>query len=201
MTATLKLTAKEIDNLLNNKLQTDRFEEIFNDIPMYHPDHVIEKGETHRDYMDDGREYRWYIFKDTVTGEEHCINYTYNSEWPNDLMDLPKSMQIVDNPEESDLYVAPVPVVEPEPVLTIEQRYDKDLWSKYQDIASECKVVEKKEKLKVPKATIDDILAFLKSEKFTILELRAKVIPVCIEYKLEEKSFWQWLQVKRGVWK
>lgn len=201
MTATLKLTAKEIDNLLNNKLHIDRFEEIFNDIPMYHPDHVIEKGETHRDYMDDGREYRWYIFKDTVTGEEHCINYTYNSEWPNDLMDLPKSIQIVDNPEESDLYVAPVPVVEPEPVLTIEQRYDKDLWSKYQDIASECKVVEKKEKLKVPKATIDDILAFLKSEKFNILELRAKVIPVCIEYKLEEKSFWQWIQVKRGVWK
>lgn len=201
MTATLKLTAKEIDNLLNNKLQTDRFEEIFNDIPMYHPDHVIEKGETHRDYMDDGREYRWYIFKDTVTGEEHCINYTYNSEWPNDLMDLPKSMQIVDNPEESDLYVAPVPVVEPEPVLTTEQRYDKDLWAKYQDVASECKVVEKKEKLKVPKATIDDILAFLKSEKFSILELRAKVIPVCIEYKLEEKSFWQWIQVKRGVWK
>lgn len=201
MTTTLKLTAQEIDNLLNNKLQTDRFEEIFNDIPMYHPDHVIEKGETHRDYMDDGREYRWYIFKDTVTGEEHCINYTYNSEWPNDLMDLPKSMQIVDNPEESDLYVAPVPVVEPEPVLTNEQRYDKDLWAKYQAIAPECKVVEKKEKLNVPKATIDDILAFLKSEKFNILELRAKVIPVCIEYKLEEKSFWQWIQVKRGVWK
>lgn len=201
MTTTLKLTAKEIDNLLNNKLHTDRFEEIFNDIPMYHPDHVIEKGETHRDYMDDGREYRWYIFKDTVTGEEHCINYTYNSEWPNDLMALPKSMQIVNNPEESDIYVAPVPVVEPEPVLTNEQRYDKDLWAKYQDIASECKVVEKKEKLKVPKATIDDILAFLKSEKFNILELRAKVIPVCIEYKLEEKSFWQWIQVKRGVWK
>lgn len=201
MTATLKLTSKEIDNLLNNKLDTDRFEEIFNDIPMYHPDHVIEKGETHRDYMDDGREYRWYIFKDTVTGEEHCINYTYNSEWPNDLMDLPNSMQIVNTPEESDIYVAPVPVVEPEPVLTTEQRYDKDLWAKYQSVASECKVVEKKEKLKVPKATIDDILAFLKSKQFNILQLRAKVIPVCIEYKLEEKSFWQWIQVKRGVWK
>lgn len=201
MTATLKLTQKEVDKLINNRLNSERFEEIFNDIPMYHPDHVIEKGETHRQYVDDSREYRWYIFKDTKTDIEYCINYIYHPEWPNDLMDLPESIKVVSTPEESDLYVAPVPVVEPEPVLTTEQRYDKDLWAKYQDVASECKVVEKKEKLKVPKATIDDILAFLKSEKFSILELRAKVIPVCIEYKLEEKSFWQWIQVKRGVWK
>lgn len=199
---TLKLTKNEIEKIINNHIDIDRFEEVFNDIPMYHPDHIMEKGETHRQYVeDDSREYRWYIFKDIKTDIEYCINYIYHPEWPNDIMELPESIKVVSNPEESDLYVTSVPVVEPEPVLTNEQRYDKDLLAKYQDISSECKVVEKKEKLKVPKATIDDILAFLKSEKFSVLELRAKVIPVCIEYKLEEKSFWRWIQVKRGVWK
>lgn len=50
MTTTLKLTKKDLDNFINNKMP-DRFEEVFNDIPMYHPDHVIEKGETHRSYI------------------------------------------------------------------------------------------------------------------------------------------------------
>lgn len=50
---TLKLTSKELDNIINNRYDDERFEEIFNDIPMYHPDHVIQKGERHTDYMED----------------------------------------------------------------------------------------------------------------------------------------------------
>lgn len=197
MTNSLKLTRKEIDNLINNRLDIDRFEEIFNDIPMYHPDHVIEKGETHRDYTeDDGREYRIYIFKDTVTGVEHCINYTWNPEWPNDLMDIPKSIQIVEKDEESDLYVEPKPVVVQEPVLTPEETADNELWARYQAMKHECREVQPKERLKVPKARIDEILNFLKTKKFNMYQLRAVVIPVCIEYKLEDVTFWRWIQSK-----
>lgn len=197
MTNSLKLTRKEIDNLINNRLDIDRFEEIFNDIPMYHPDHVIEKGETHRDYTeDDGREYRIYIFKDTVTGVEHFINYTWNPEWPNDLMDTPKSIQIVEKDEESDLYVAPKPVVVQEPVLTPEEAADKDLWARYQAIKHECREVQPKERLKVPKARIDEILNLLKTKSFNMYQLRAVVIPVCIDYKLEDVTFWRWIQSK-----
>lgn len=197
MTKSLKLTRKEIDNLINNRLDIDRFEEIFNDIPMYHPDHVIEKGETHRDYTeDDGREYRWYIFKDAVTGVEHCINYTWNPEWPNDLMDTPSSIQIVEQDEESDLYVKPKQIVVQEPVLTPEEASDKELWARYQAIKHECREVQPKERLKVPKARIDEILNFLKTKKFNMYQLRAVVIPVCIEYKLEDVTFWRWIQSK-----
>jgi hypothetical protein len=202
MTATLKMTSKELDKLVNRKLNCERFEKIFDDIPMYHPDHVQAEGERHYDYEeDDGRQYRWYIFKDTVTGVEHCLNYTYNKEWPNDIMDTPESIEVVANEEDSDLYVKPIPVLVPEQVLTPEAQADKDLWAKYQVIKPECVVVQPKEKLSVPKAVIDDILNFLKTEKFNAFQLRAKIVPVCIEYKIEDVSFWRWIQVKRKVWK
>lgn len=197
MTATLKLTHKEVEKLINNRLNTERFEEVFNDIPMYHPDHVIEKGETHYQYQeDDGRQYRWFIFKDTVTGVEYCINYIYHPEWPNDLMDTPDSIEIVTNDEDSDIYVKPVPVVEPEKVLTPEAQADKDLWAKYQAMKHECRAVEPKERLKVPKDRIDEILNLLKTKNFNAIQLRAVVVPVCIEYKLEDVTFWSWIQSK-----
>jgi hypothetical protein len=193
----LKLTSKEVEKLINNRLNTERFEEVFNDIPMYHPDHVMQKGETHRSYIeDDQREYRWYIFKDTVTGVEHCINYTYHPEWPNDLMDTPDSIEIVANDEDSDIYIKPVPVVEPEKILTPEAQADKDLWAKYQAMKHECRNVEPKERLKVPKARIDEILNLMKTKTYNIYQLRAVIVPVCIEYKLEDVTFWRWIQSK-----
>jgi hypothetical protein len=194
---TLQLTKKELQRLVSGDLD-ERFEEIFNDIPFYHEDYVRTKGETHRSYIeDDGREYRWYIFKDTQTGIEYTINYTFNPEWDNDISDLPKGIEIVDK----SVLFPEVPVVIPAPVLTPEQQANADMWAQYRAIKSECKVVEKKEKLKVPSAKIKEILAFLKTSKFSLMDLQNMVIPVCIEYKLEEKSFWTWIQVKRGVWK
>lgn len=50
---TLKLTHKEVENLINNRFDDERFKVTFDDIPMYHPDHVIQKGERHTDYMED----------------------------------------------------------------------------------------------------------------------------------------------------
>jgi len=193
----LKLTSKEVEKLVNNRLNTERFEEVFDDIPMYHPDHVMQKGDRHTDYCeDDGRQYRWYIFKDTVTGVEHCINYTYHPEFPNDVMDTPDSIEIVDTPEESDIYVKPVPVVEPEKILTPEAQASKDLWDKYKAMKHECRVVEPKERLKVPKARIDAILDLMKTKSYNMYQLHAVIVPVCIEYKLDDLTFWRWIQSK-----
>jgi hypothetical protein len=194
---TLQLTKKELQLLVCGDLD-DRFEEIFNDIPFYHEDHVRTKGETHRSYVeDDGREYRWYIFKDTQTGIEYTINYTFNPEWDNDFTDLPKGIEIV----EKSVLFPEVPVVVPAPVLTPEQQANADMWAQYRAIEAECNVVEKKEKLKVPSTKIKEILAFLKTKKFSMMDLQNLIIPVCIEYKLEQKSFWTWIQVKSGAWK
>lgn len=107
MTGKIKLTYRDIDNLINyrfdEELFEDRFEIIFDDIPFYHPDHTPSKGETHRDYLeDDGREYRIFTFKDNITNIEHTINYIYNSEFPNDFMDKDNTIEIVDNQEDSD---------------------------------------------------------------------------------------------------
>lgn len=102
MTTKLLLTSEEVDMIINGGLEEAeplgyRFEEVFNDIPIYHPNHVMKKGETHRDYMEkDGREFRWYIFKDASTGIEHQINYSYNPEIENTVLKLPDSIQIVD---------------------------------------------------------------------------------------------------------
>ena len=104
MTVTLKLTNQEVDNLINGKLK-DRFETIFDNIPFYHPDNVPDEGETHHDYCeDDGREFRWLIVKDKLTGEEYCVCYTYNREYPNDLESLSENIEIVENFKESSLY-------------------------------------------------------------------------------------------------
>lgn len=196
-TQKVKMTAKELDKFINGRLDTERFDEIFNDIPMYHPDHIIEKGERHSDYIeDDGREYRWMIIVDKVTGLEHCINYTYNKEWPNDILDTPDFIQIVEKEEDSDFYVKPVPVVVPEKILTPEAQVSKDLWDTYRAMKHECRLVEPKERLKVPKARIDAILDLMKTKSYNMYQLHAVIIPVCIEYKLDDLTFWRWIQSK-----
>lgn len=194
MTTTLKLTPKQLDDFINNKMP-ERFEEIFDDIPMYHPDHVLVKGETHRQYQeDDGREYRWYIFKDTQTGIEYCLNYTYNPEWPSDLLDYPKSIEVVKTVEESSIYESPKPVVQPEVVLSPAEKADKELWAKYEAVEGK-KAVEDLD-TPVPKKVIKDIKDFLKLGKFNMYQLREKIIPVCIEYKVDQQSLWQHVQKK-----
>lgn len=194
MTVKLKLTKKDLDNFINNKLPK-RFEKVFDDIPMYHPEHVIQKGESHRQYVeDDQREYRWFIFKDTQTGVEYCLNYIYHPEWPNDIIDYPSDITIVDNSEDSDIYENPVPSVVQDPTMTPEQLADKELWDKYEAVADK-KSFEEIEKT-IPKKVIKEITDFLKAGSFSMLQLRGKIIPVCIEYKVDQQSFWLHVQKK-----
>lgn len=201
MTKMLKLTELQLEEFVNGKL-SNRFEMIFDDIPFYHSDNIPQKGETHRSYLNKhNSEYRWFIFKDKETDIEYCINYTYNHEYPNDVTDKSELIEYVNKEEDSDIYVAPIPIVEPEKILTPEQQADKEIWDKYQALKHECRIVLPKERLKIPKKVIDEILNLLKMPHFSIFQLRSLVIPVCIEYKIEDVSFWHWIQVKRKVWK
>lgn len=196
-TQKIKMTERELDKLINGRLDTDRFEEIFNDIPMYHPDHVIEKGERHNDYIeDDGREYRILILKDNLANVERWIHYTYNKEWPNDILSTPDFIELVENEEDSDFYVAPEPVVAPVEQLSPEAQADKDLWARYQAMKHECRTVEPRERLNVPKDRIDAIFNLMKTQKYNMYQLRAVIVPVCIDYKLEDVTFWRWIQSK-----
>lgn len=197
----LKLTNKELDLLINNKLHNERFEKLFDDIPVFHPDHDNDSGERSSDYIeDDGRQYRWYIFKDKMTGLEYCLNYTYNIEWPNDLIQAPDSIEIVKNEEDSDLYVSKTNVEKSVPIhnaeVSDERKSDEELWNNYQKIKNECKKVELKEKLNVPVDKIASIFDLIYSKKFNMIQLRSVIIPVCIDYRLDDVSFWHWIQLK-----
>lgn len=195
---TLKLTRNQLNKFINGDLNEHFFEEIFDDIPLYHEDYVKSEGETHRDYMEeDGREYRWFIFKNKETNEEYCLNYTRNVDWDNDLMDVSDNIEVVSDEAESSVYVKPEPIIIPKKTLTPEEQADADLWTQYRAIENECISVKPKERIKVPKARIDEILNFTNSgEKYSIYQLRAVILPVCIEYKIEQASFWKWIQPK-----
>lgn len=201
MSNILKLTEKELEGFVSGNLP-ERFEEVFNDLPCYHADAPLKAGESHRMYIeDDGREFRWFIFKDTKTGAEYNLNYTYHPDWPGYIYSKPDNIVYVKNKEESDIYVAPEPVIEKVVVLNEVQQRDKELLDEYETIKDECRKVIPKEKLEVPKEKIKELLDLLKQKYFTIQQVRALAYPICIEYRLESVSFWHWVQVKRGVWK
>lgn len=83
--------------------------------------------------------------------------------------------------------------------LTPSQRLKKA----YEKIESECSEFKTNATLsQIPSAKIGEIIKFLNQERgYSFNDIIEKVYPLCIEYKLNQKSFWQWLQVKRGAWK
>lgn len=194
MTETLKITYPELKLIMRDDWHDDRFEVVYDDIP--------KEGHS-SDYIERGKQYRYFEFKDNITGLHYYFSYVWyeeiSSDFPLDFLgDPPDGVEFI---ETSVLVEPPKPKPEPFVELTPAQKADKELWDKYLSVKDECKVVEKKEKISVPKEVIKEIIRFLKEEKFNAYQLREKIIPVCIEYKLEQNSFWHWIQVKRGAWK
>lgn len=171
----------------------DRFQILYDDIPR--------DGHSSLYIEDDGRQYRYFEFKDTTTGEVYNFSYVWHSEFPfnpsTDIMDDLDGIVIV-NQSVLKLIEEPPVVVPPEPILSAEEIADKELWAKYNAVLSEMTPMNPSKK--VPKAVISDIIAFLKTD-FNMYQLRAKILPVCITYRIEHKSFWEYIQVKRGAWK
>lgn len=188
----LQLTGKELTAIMWEEFE--RFTVLYDDIP--------KEGHSSQYIEDDGRQYRYFEFKDNLTGEVYDFSYVWHSDFPfNHKTDILGSHEGIVFVEQSVLKLIEEPpvVVPPEPVLTAEQIADKELWDKYNAVVSEMTPMGPSKK--VPRAVIADILAFLKGKEFNMYQLRAKILPVCIEYKIEHKSFWAFLQVKRGAWK
>lgn len=142
---------------------------------------------------DDGRELRFVLFKENVTGLEYYFNYVqseFNIDMSMDLLNHDPKISI------RKVDAVPIPKVVVQKVLSPIEQADKDLTDKYNSV----KVVPYKKGL-VPKEVISDIVKFVNEEKFNMFQLRAKVFPVCIEYGVEESSLWEHIQVTRGVWK
>lgn len=179
----IQITHAEFNDILHGV--SDQFDTVFNDIPMYHPDHEPQKSESHRDYIeDDGREYRLIIFKNKTTNQEYSFSYVYHTEFG---PSFPFDTENVEFVKEKAQTSPPTTT----PILTDEQKADKSLWEKYE--------AGKKSQFRagmVPTAVVRDICNFLKRPQFTMLELRAKIIPICIEYGVEQKSFWNYIQTK-----
>ena len=184
----LKLTYAELLKITYDDL--DGFTVLYNDIP---------KDGHSSDYIeDDGRQRRNCEFeKDKVC---YQFNYTWypnhSHEFPLDLGNEPSGIEFV------DISVIDIPVVVEEPIviLTDEQIADKKLWDSYYEIESEVSVMDKHKAKTIPVGVIDDIIDFLDTYKFNLYELRANIIPTCIEYRIEHKSFWRYLQQRRGLW-
>lgn len=183
----LKLTYQDLKDILSERFE--RFNVTFDSIP-------YGDGENPNDYMeDDGRQYRIAEFTDIETGKEYRFQYSWHSEWetifPEALMMEPEGVEWV----KESIINPPKPVIEPEVVLTAEQMADKNLWKRYQETEGKREFTTLKN-AGLKKSDIEEICRFLKTS-FNIYQLRAKIIPICIEHKLEERSFWNYIQANR----
>lgn len=88
---------------------------------------------------------------------------------------------------------------EAEEKLTPAQRLKKE----YDKIESECAEFKTNASLsQIPPEKISEVVKFLNYEKdYSFNNIIENIYPICIEYRLNQRSLWQWLQVKRGAWK
>ena len=73
---------------------------------------------------------------------------------------------------------------------TPEQQADKELVAMYDALVTSGDI-QPYTKGKVPSKVISEIKKWVKTEKFNIYQLRAKIYPICIQYQVDQKSFWQ----------
>ena len=179
----LKVTNNELIDIISG--DDDNYEIITNGLPL---------EDQHLYKEDDGREFHIVEFIDKRTNEEYYFQYIWHPEYTTnfkyDFLVKPKNIEIVS----VSVINPPIDVVPKEPELTEEQKEDKKLWQLYLDTPDKEQFISIK-KSGIDKKIIDDILQKL-SGPFSIIQLRAIIIPVCIKYKLEQKSFWNFIQKK-----
>lgn len=188
----LQLTYKELALIVGDDWHDDRFNVLYDDIP--------KEGHSSQ-YIDRGRQYRFFEFEDKVTGKSYHFSYTWYEDYPVEfplafLSDAPEGITFV---QESVLVPAvAAPVVEK--VLTPVQQADNDLWATYKAVEDQMSTDEKALKA-IPKDVWKDILAFMRSKQFSIIDVRAKLVPVMLEYRIHDQLLWTHIQQKLGHWK
>lgn len=198
---TLKLTYEELVEIMSDDF--DRFRVIFDDIPPMHPDYVAEPGDRSSNYIeDDGRQLRSFEFVDTETGIEYSFSYIYHRDWRTEfpcsfLGDPPAGIEFVNEEKDSTLFTPVVLIPVPEPELTPAEAQDKALWAEYKAIEHETTPFDNAKKKLVSVADIEDIVTYTKTPGLRMDVLRSKILPLCIKHRIEQLSFFRYIQSKR----
>lgn len=184
----LELTYNELKDITYERLK--RFKVTSNCIPEGNPNDYIE---------DDGRQYRVCEFKDKITGKEYSFQYIWHSEFdhyfPESFLSEPDGIKFV----KVSVINSPVEVKEQIPELAQEQIEDKVLCERYREIEVQPFINLKESK--IPRSVIDDICEFLNTPPYSMIGIRKKIYPVCIDYKVEQKSFWRYIQNESAKYK
>ena len=84
----------------------------------------------------------------------------------------------------------------PEVIPTPEQIADKELWAEYLKVE-----VTPMAPKKVPKDVIQKCVEFVATQKWNMITLRKVIVPICIEYKVDDKTFWRHIQKETSKYK
>lgn len=196
----LQLTIKELEQLVEERLPEpldERFEILWDDIPVGIPG-MKDSGRP-RDYIeDDGRQLRWFNFRDKETGEEYDFSYTWHADWNVDfrhgvLGDMPEGIEIVEvsvlNPPKPPAPPAVVP-------LTPTQLRTQAIFAPYKALEAAGEIQAFDPSLvpaKVIKSTKTAVTARCKTP-CTIADIQDIVIPVAVQYKVDHTGLWQHMQ-------
>lgn len=187
----LEFTYKELEKLTSDNLEG--FTVLYNAIPKEgNPNNYIE---------DDGRQLRFLEFKELNTNNYYSFSYvwhqTYETIFPSALLDHSDNIVIVEKSTLSKNKITKNKTQDNDAKI---HKSKNDLWEEYLKIENEAKPFSEL-KNTVPVSAFDDAYALLKSEHFTVNDIRAAVLPICIRYKVEQKSTWAYIQKTRGSWK
>jgi hypothetical protein len=185
----LELTYADMESIIDGEFE-DRFKIHSNKIPY---DSTDPTDDPMNSIEDDGRQLRYFEFEDLQTGATYSFTYVWHGEWgfdvPHCILNLPNSIVWI---KESKIN-PPKPVVEPVVEKTAEQLADEAVWAPYRALESAGEL-RKYAKGMVPEKLVRELRKWLKTERFNMYGLRAKFIPICVEYKVDQQSFWQYVQ-------
>lgn len=187
----LEVTMRELENIIKCNEFTDLFTVIHDGLPKPTADN-FETYDAH-DYMeDDGREYWIAHFKNNETGEEYQVNYVQYEHYNfgEGIFDPSDNIKIV----EKSVLKKEVPkqeIVEPEkPKTELDILSDKVKEMKEQGLMQPFDI----NRTTIPEDEIKEVLRFLREESFSMLDLRSKIYPICVEHKVDTNSFWAYVR-------
>lgn len=185
----LELTYRDLEDIISGEFE-DRFKIHYNEIP-YDPSEPNDSLD--RYVEDDGRQLRYFEFEDLQTGATYSFTYVWHGEFG---FDMPYA--IVGNAngikwiKESKIN-PPKPKVVPVVEKTVAQLADEALWATYK-VLEDAGEARPYAKGMVPEKRIRELRKWIKTNKFNMYQLREQFVPVCVEFKVEHKSFWQYVQ-------
>lgn len=194
----LELTNRELELLTTENLDNHRFNVTYNDLTP--PD----KGETDykpSDYMEnDGRMYFVCRFNDILTGKEYEFQYIHQSnvsvQFPFDMLSCDSKIKIVDKSS-----------LDANKMRTFKDKKErKELSPKKKEAMKLYRIYNKLTKVKfelfiteIPETKLREMIQFCKDgdkKGFNIVDSHLMMLPVCIQYKTEINSLWQYVRSK-----